>query len=326
MLEYNTKAKQAFKSASYSASLIPPHTSGVPTSAAPLPPSRDINSVPHWASWQQREKQKIDLPYLLPLLFASLILGEGRSSNTVTTWCEESTHWKRHWCWERLRRRGWQRMKSLHGITDSMDMSLSNSRRHWRTGKPGKLQSMGVTRSQTWGSAWTTETLPTHWDLLIWRRGPCSVSLTWVCGGGSPYHGSQTLPGHSTWGKLPTSARSGTEISFLLSPLPVPQQRNGNTSCFSWLKTEGQLPPDPVSTQDDSQSITGFCKAGVGWRINLIFCFSETMRKGTVVLWMFEYRIYYQKHFLCQATLFLECFSKKSVPLDGSRLEDFVAP
>ena len=43
MLKYSTKAKQAFKSASYSASLIPPHTSGVPTSAAPLPPSRDIN-------------------------------------------------------------------------------------------------------------------------------------------------------------------------------------------------------------------------------------------------------------------------------------------
>ena len=125
MLEYKTKAKQTFKSASYSASLISPHTSGVPTSAAPLPPSRDINSVPHWASWHQKEKQKIDLPYLLPLLFASLILGEGRSSNTVATWCEESTHRKRHWCWERLSRRGWQRMKSLHGITDSMDMSLS---------------------------------------------------------------------------------------------------------------------------------------------------------------------------------------------------------
>ena len=190
MLEYKTKAKQTFKSASYSASLISPHTSGVPTSAAPLPPSRDINSVPHWASWHQKEKQKIDLPYLLPLLFASLILGEGRSSNTVATWCEESTHRKRHWCWERLSRRGWQRMKSLHGITDSMDMSLSKlqgtleDREAWQAAIHGghkRVRHEGVHEQQR---------LPTHWDLLIWRRGPCSVSLTSVCSGGSPYHGS----------------------------------------------------------------------------------------------------------------------------------------
>ena len=25
------------------------------------------------------------------------------SSNTLTTWCKDSTHWKRPWCWERLR-------------------------------------------------------------------------------------------------------------------------------------------------------------------------------------------------------------------------------
>ena len=37
------------------------------------------------------------------------------------------------------RRRGWQRMRWLDGVIDSMDMSLSNSRRWWRTGKPGIL-------------------------------------------------------------------------------------------------------------------------------------------------------------------------------------------
>ena len=25
------------------------------------------------------------------------------SSNTLATWCEEPTHWKRPWCWERLK-------------------------------------------------------------------------------------------------------------------------------------------------------------------------------------------------------------------------------
>ena len=35
------------------------------------------------------------------------------SSSTLATWCEELTHWKRPWCWERLRaigkegNRGW---------------------------------------------------------------------------------------------------------------------------------------------------------------------------------------------------------------------------
>ena len=27
------------------------------------------------------------------------------SSNTLATWCKELTHWKRLWCWERLRQR-----------------------------------------------------------------------------------------------------------------------------------------------------------------------------------------------------------------------------
>ena len=28
------------------------------------------------------------------------------SSNTLATWCKEPTHWKRLWCWERLKARG----------------------------------------------------------------------------------------------------------------------------------------------------------------------------------------------------------------------------
>ena len=47
---------------------------------------------------------------------------------------------------EGRRRRGWQRMRWLDGITDSMDMGRVDSRSQWWTGRPGTLQSMGSHR------------------------------------------------------------------------------------------------------------------------------------------------------------------------------------
>ena len=52
------------------------------------------------------------------------------NSNTLATWCEELTHLKRSWCWERLKaeKKGMTEVKMLrwlYGITDSMDISLS---------------------------------------------------------------------------------------------------------------------------------------------------------------------------------------------------------
>ena len=41
------------------------------------------------------------------------------------TWYEELTHWKRPWCWERLKAGGEGNGRRWDGITDSMDMSLS---------------------------------------------------------------------------------------------------------------------------------------------------------------------------------------------------------
>ena len=69
-------------------------------------------------------------------------------SNTLATWCEELTHWKKPWCWKRLKAgeggdRGWDgQMASPTWWTWAWVSSGS----WWWTGKPGMLQSMGSQR------------------------------------------------------------------------------------------------------------------------------------------------------------------------------------
>ena len=60
------------------------------------------------------------------------------------------------------RRRGWQRMRWLDGITNLMDMSWTRSRSWWQTGSPGMLRSMG---SQRVGHDWATEL---NWTESSW--------------------------------------------------------------------------------------------------------------------------------------------------------------
>ena len=72
--------------------------------------------------------------------------------NTLATWCDEPTHWKRPWCWERLKTGGWDGwMAPLTQWT----WVWANSGRWWRTGKPG-LQQQSV-RLQRVGHDWATE-------------------------------------------------------------------------------------------------------------------------------------------------------------------------
>ena len=57
--------------------------------------------------------------------------GEAETPILWPTWCQELTHMKRPWCWERLRAGGegdGQRMRCLDDITNSMDMGLSELR------------------------------------------------------------------------------------------------------------------------------------------------------------------------------------------------------
>ena len=83
------------------------------------------------------------------------------SSNTLTTWWDEPTYWKRPWCWEKLKTKvkGRQKMRWLDSITDSMDMNLS---KFWETVKDRGVWHVTVhwvTKSQTWLSDWTKTTV-----------------------------------------------------------------------------------------------------------------------------------------------------------------------
>ena len=86
----------------------------------------------------------------------------------MITWCEELTHWKRPWCWERLKVGGEEDDGGCDGWMappTQWTWIWVNSRGWWRTGKPGVLLSM---RSQRVGHNWMIE--------LNWMMSPSTMS------------------------------------------------------------------------------------------------------------------------------------------------------
>ena len=58
--------------------------------------------------------------------------------------CKELTHWKRPWCWERLKAKGEEGGRDgwMASPTQWTAWVWASSGRWWKTGKPGVLQSM----------------------------------------------------------------------------------------------------------------------------------------------------------------------------------------
>ena len=102
---------------------------------------------------------------------------------TLATWWEELTHWKRPCCWERLKvggevdDRGWDGWMALP--TQWM-WTWVNSGSWWLTGRPGMLQSIGL--QKVWHD-WATEL---NWTELINTIYKCPTVL-------APFHVSREM-------------------------------------------------------------------------------------------------------------------------------------
>ena len=95
------------------------------------------------------------------------------NSNTLATSCEELTHGKRLWCWERLRAGGEGDDRGWDGCMASPTQWTwvwVNSGTWWWTGRPSVLQFMG---SQRVRHDWATELNWTEakFELPWWRSG-----------------------------------------------------------------------------------------------------------------------------------------------------------
>ena len=100
------------------------------------------------------------------------------SSNTLATWCEQLIHWKRPWCWERLKAEGKRakRMRYLDGITDSMDMNLGKLQEVVRDRAAWLAAFHRVTKSWTWLGDWLTTFKP-EVVLLSKRKSLCILHV-----------------------------------------------------------------------------------------------------------------------------------------------------
>ena len=147
--------------------------------------------------------------------------------NVWATWCEELTHWKRSWCWERLRAGG-------EGDSRGWDGSMASPTRWtwvwvdsgswWWTGRPGMLRFMGSQRVRL---NWATEVTNANHK----QNSTIFIGIMWG------------FPGGSVVKNLPANAE---DMSWIPGSERVPGRGNGDPPPPLFLPGEAHEQQSPV--------------------------------------------------------------------------------